>query len=173
MQLNKVLSADDIFCTVYKEFKLPFSKYASRILGDTEAAHDILHDTFVKAWEARGTFHSVDKMKAYIGVCSRNACIDRLRSIKCHQKNRREIWQRYYKCGVAELPEDICNGSGEVEILRAIKSLEMKYQECICMFYFQKLNCAKIAQKLNIKERNVRYFLSRGRVLIKMALCLN
>jgi RNA polymerase sigma factor (sigma-70 family) len=172
MQPSIEQSADELFNTVYKKYRPHFTQYAYYILGDEEEANDILHDTFVKAWEARTTFLSADMMKAYVRVCSRNACFDRLKSIKRHRRNRQEVWQRYYMYGITETTA-VCKDSRDAAVMRVIKSLDRKYQKCILMFYFEKMTCAKIAKQLNIKERNVRYFLHEGRVLIKMAMNLN
>jgi RNA polymerase sigma factor (sigma-70 family) len=172
MQLSNALSAEDIFYTVYKECRKPFSEYADRILGDTEEARDALSDIFVIAWKVRESFQTVDNMKSFVWVCTRNRCLKRLRSLRCRQSNQEEVLNRYYNPRTTEVM-DIFNDSSEPEIMRAINSLDLKYQECILLFYFEKMTCSKIAQRLNIKERNVRYFLTRGRVLIKSALETN
>lgn len=172
MEICKYVPADEMFLAVYKEYRTIVSFFANNIIDDREEASEISIDAFIKLWMLRDSFSSTDKMKSFVFTCTRNACLNRLKYVKLRKARNYEILQRYYLSTANEMPE-IFTESREAELIRAVKSLDKKYQECIWLFYFKKMTCAGIATKLNLSERNVRFFLTKGRGVIKSTLSSN
>jgi RNA polymerase sigma factor (sigma-70 family) len=172
MQSCNFQSADTLFYSLYEEYQISVSEYAYRILGDREEARDISVDTFIDVWMKRQSFVSIGKMRSFVLICAKNACLNRLKLIRHREGKRQEVLDKYYHIGAAGIIEDY-GAPRDTELIKAIKSLDLKYRECIWLFYFEKMTCAKIARKMKISERNVRLFLTKGKVLIKMALSLN
>jgi RNA polymerase sigma factor (sigma-70 family) len=164
--------ADEIFDKVYKKYRKPVSYYAYNFLGNKEEARDISADIFVDVWILRESFNSAEKMKSFVMTCARNACLNRLKLIKRRKSRLNDVMQCYYMTGTVDIIE-VLTESREAELVRVIKSLDMKYQECIWLFYFEKMTCTKIARRMNLSERNVWFFLVKGRSMIKSALSLN
>jgi RNA polymerase sigma-70 factor (ECF subfamily) len=172
MQTRNSKRADEMFHAVYEEFHTDVPFFANHILDNPEEARDISTDTFIKLWVLRESFQSTDKMKSFLIKCTKNACLNRLKSVKRRRARQYEVVQLYYTPGTTEIMETFAE-SREAALIRVIKSLDMKYQECIWLFYFEKMTCAKIASRLNLSKRNVWFFLSKGRGIIKLALSSN
>jgi RNA polymerase sigma factor (sigma-70 family) len=172
MQTCNSEQADEIFNKVYKKYRKPVSYYAYNFLGDREEASDISADIFVDVWILRESFHSAEKMKSFVMTCARNACLNRLKLLKRRRNRLKDVLQRYYMAGTVD-NIGVLTESSEAELVRVIKSLDMKYQQCIWLFYFEKMTCSKIALRLNLSERNVWFFLDKGRGMIKSALSSN
>lgn len=172
MQICKYANADEMFHAVYKECRTKVSFFANNILDDREEASDISLDAFIKLWILRDSFSSANKMKSFVFTCTQNACLNRLKYVKLRKAKNYEILQHYYLSATNEIPE-IFTESREAELIRAVKSLDKKYLECIWLFYFEKMTCVRIANKLNLSERNVRFFLAKGREVLKSSLSSN
>lgn len=172
MQTCNSEHADEMFYSVYAECRTDVPDYANNILNNREEARDISADIFIMLWTLRASFPTTDKMKSFLMKCTRNASLNQLKSVKRRGRRQYEIIQRYYTPGTVEIVETFAE-SREVALIRVIQTLEWKYQQCIWLFYFEKMTCAGIADKLNISVRNVRFFLDTGRGLIKLALSSN
>jgi RNA polymerase sigma factor (sigma-70 family) len=164
--------ADEMFNAVYEKYQSCTSYYAYRILGNREEARDISANSFVSLWKIRNSFHSAEKMKSFIRICTKRACLNRLKSIERRESSQAEVLLYYYSRGTVEIMDAFAESRDDA-VMRIIRSLDMKYQECIWLYYFKKMTFAQIANKLNLSERNVKYFLSKGRWLIRSAFSSN
>lgn len=70
------------FAEVYHLFFSAIYYYARHFIPDTQEARDIAAETFVKLWKLRANFDHIHKIKTFLHVTARNACIDVIR----HQK---------------------------------------------------------------------------------------
>ena len=163
---------DEMFNAVYKQYRRFDSYYAYRLLRDVEEAKDISANSFVSLWKERNSFPSTRHMTSYVRTCTLNACLNRLKLNERCELWHQEVLQRYYLPDTYEM-RDVFAESGDAALNRIIQSLDMKYQGCIRLFYFNKMTCSQIAAALNLTERNVKYFLKVGRSLIKSAISSN
>jgi RNA polymerase sigma-70 factor (ECF subfamily) len=161
-----------MFNAVYEDCRAEIPGYANFFLNNKEEARDISTDSFIKLWVLRESFPSTGKMKSYVKKCTRNACLNRLKSVRRRQKSDYDIIQRYYAPVTADIPETGTEAR-EDALIRVIRSLDKKYQQCILLFYLEEMTAANIAERLNLSERNVRLFLTKGRGLIRSALSSN
>lgn len=60
----------------------PLRFFAHNIVRNKEAAEEIVSDVFFKLWRGRVNFASVQKIKAFLYIATRNACYDYLDSPK-------------------------------------------------------------------------------------------
>jgi RNA polymerase sigma-70 factor (ECF subfamily) len=165
-------NARAMFNSVYDDCHTEIPGYANYFLDNREEARDISTDSFIKLWVRRESFSSTHKMRSFVKKCTHNACLNHLKSIRRRKKRDYDIIQRYYLPVTAEILETDTE-SREDALIRVIQSLDKKYQQCILLFYFEKITCANIASRLNISERNVRFFLTKGRGIIRSALSSN
>ena len=161
-----------MFNSVYDDCHTEMPGYANYFLDNKEEARDISTDIFIKLWVRRESFSSTHKMKSFVKKCTRNACLNRLKSARRRQKRHYDIIQRYHSPVTAEILETDTE-SREDALIRVIQSLDEKYQQCILLFYFEKMTCASISERLNVSERNVRFFLNKARGVIRTTLSSN
>lgn len=74
--------AETAFAEIYNLHYTAIYYYARHFVPDSQEARDITAETFVKLWKLRANFDNIHKIKTFLHVTARNACIDALR----HQK---------------------------------------------------------------------------------------
>ena len=68
------------FAVVVKTHELRLFRFASRMVGDREAARDIVQDALIRLWQSRDSYTPQDAVSAYLLRIVRNACIDFVRA---------------------------------------------------------------------------------------------
>ena len=54
-------------------------------MSDVSATDDIVQDLFVSLWNKKGDFESIEKIKSFLFVSARNACLNELTRLQIHQ----------------------------------------------------------------------------------------
>jgi RNA polymerase sigma-70 factor, ECF subfamily len=57
-------------------------RIAFRLLGNSEAAKDVLQELFLKLWEMRGELYKMTSIDAFACTVLKNKCLDKLRLVK-------------------------------------------------------------------------------------------
>lgn len=79
IELFRLLSGDELqaqaaLTTLYRRYGQRIYTYCRKIIGDGEAAQDLLQDTFVKFFDAGRNGRHVDNIPAYLLTIARNLC---------------------------------------------------------------------------------------------------
>ena len=75
-------------------------RFAERYLPDSSLAKDVVQETFIKLWKGRGSFESVDALRGYLYVATRNGCLNMNRSRERQESRHLEVASR--ETGVAD-----------------------------------------------------------------------
>ena len=67
------------FRTLFEEFYAALCLFATRYLGDREEAADVVQETFLKYWNKHTDFDDYRKIKSFLYVVVRHACLNLLR----------------------------------------------------------------------------------------------
>lgn len=67
------------FRILFEEFYTALCLFATRFLGDSEAAADVVQEAFLKYWDRHGDFDNYYKIKSFLYVVVRRACLNLLR----------------------------------------------------------------------------------------------
>ena len=67
------------FRTLFEEFYASLCLFATRYLGDREEAADVVQETFLKYWNKHTDFDDYRKIKSFLYVVVRHACLNLLR----------------------------------------------------------------------------------------------
>jgi len=157
------------FEEVYKELYSQVFYFACGFV-EKEEAEDITADAFCSLWRIDKNFASLQKIKTFLQVCVRNACISYLRKTKAHAEKNLEI---------ARMLEGEEDGYGENDSYRAllleritweIEKLPPGARTVFKLSYFEDLNSREIASRLGIAEGTVRYQKKRALSLLREAL---
>lgn len=68
------------FAVVVKTHEQRLCRFASRMVGDRDAAHDIVQDALIRLWQSRDRYVPQAAVSAYLLRIVRNACIDHVRA---------------------------------------------------------------------------------------------
>lgn len=135
--------------------------FAAGLIGDDAEAEDIVASCFVKLWEFREQYTDPTKIKAFLYISCRNACLDYLKKIK-----RRKGWQDEYLRQLEGDDERILQKAAESAYLdiinQEIEGLPEKCAEVFKLLYFEHKTTNEIANQLNISVKTVRNHKARA-----------
>ncbi|NGM90222.1 sigma-70 family RNA polymerase sigma factor, partial [Parapusillimonas sp. SGNA-6] len=70
------------FKQLFESFSRQMLYVAQNIVKDSQVADEILSDGFLKLWEARDQFHTINSVKAYLYVVIRNASLNHVQAAR-------------------------------------------------------------------------------------------
>lgn len=132
-------------------------------------AEDIAAESFIKAWQKRQDFASLEKLKAFLFVVAHNAALDYLRA-----KKLRDHQQPFLQQQLAVFPENAEEAYIRAEALqaiyRSIESLPPQCRQVVKLSVIDGLAPDEIAKLLNISYKTVRNQKSIGLKTLRLAL---
>ncbi len=145
---------------------------AYRMLGNAEDAGDLVQETFLRAYNALGTFRQDASFLTWLYKIASNLCIDHLRSRKAkgalsldvELAEGREPAADARSCG----PEEAAMRDSVKDVVqRAIKNLPERYRLVVTMRHLQDMSVEEIAQALNMPTGTVKTHLFRAREMLR------
>src|SRR2546427_11246734 len=76
---SRVARADHAWQAAFETHYVDLCEYVLRLVGSGEAGQDIVHDLFLRLWDARGPRDSVRLSRPYLYVAARNGALKYLR----------------------------------------------------------------------------------------------
>ncbi|MDF2188637.1 RNA polymerase sigma-70 factor [Paraflavitalea sp. CAU 1676] len=156
------------FATVYNQFFTSIYYYARHFVPDAQEARDITAETFVKLWRLRSNFDHIHKVKTFLHVTARNACIDALRHQKWKAGKLQQLIQLLMDDAESMITRNhspmaaaprFVNGLMEADLLnrvyRQIEELPPQRKIIFKLFYLEGMKNADIAAKLCISVQTV------------------
>jgi RNA polymerase sigma-70 factor (ECF subfamily) len=159
------------FEQLYERFSGVLFSTALNVLGNQEAAEDVLQDVFVSIWE-KAPLYDADRGKplTWAVTLTRYKAIDRLRSLQrkgaLHDRIEQEAKIFEEHTGNASLDE--VDAAEKSKIVRqAILKLSPSQREAIDLAFFAGLTQAEIAKKLHQPLGTVKARIRRGMTKLK------
>ena len=148
------------------------SYFALRIIDDNNEAEDIVANCFVKLWELREKFENPDKLKSFLFVSCRNACLNHLRNLKV-----RTSAQQAYFHELENSEKDVLYRIVESEVLQMLhKEIELlpdNYRAVFSRIYYDHRKTDDIANELGISIQTVRNYKARAVEMLRTAMLKN
>lgn len=147
----------DAFFSKYNRSLLYFAK---SMLSAQEVAEEIVADSFAKLWEHRLSFDTIENVKAFLFISTKNACLNFIKS--AHNK---QIFD-YDVAMFLENPDpDVHVRMVKAELMQLIyqevMKLPEKQREVFRLTYFEDYSTDEIAEQLGMKASAV--FANRSR----------
>lgn len=119
-----------------------------RIVIDHDDANDVLQNTFLKAWQATGSFQARAKLSTWLHRIAVNESLDFLR----HKKNRASVSGKMEAAG--KLPSDGYFDGDEAQALlqEAVASLPDVQRTVFTLRYFSGMKYSEISRVLDTTE---------------------
>jgi len=137
-------------------------KVAYRIVGDEEAAEDLVHDSLIKMHEKGLEFPSVDDAKYWLIRVVKNASLNyakrKGRERRAYDKALRED-HRQVDSGETEY----LKGDTKKQVLEALEKLPANLKMVLVLREYAELNYKEIGRVLGITEGNVKVRVFRAR----------
>ena len=142
-----------VFKHVYDLFYETIYTFVYNLVRNEEEAQDITTDSFVKLWRLRDRFESLNNIKAFLYVTSRNASLDHFRRLQRQRSVQKEI--NYLFDTEARLGHEVISAEVISELYTRIEQLPGACRRIVKMILFENLNTSEIAQKLGISNQTV------------------
>jgi RNA polymerase sigma-70 factor (ECF subfamily) len=143
------------FTAVYNEYYLRVYQYAERFLPSTADAEDITADTFVKLWQRRNEFATLDHIRAFLFTTVRNACINFHQHTLVKNEKHSDILRLLSNDQQTSFHLEEVRAELMGLVYREVDKLPKKMKEIFLLSYRDGLKPSEIAERLNISVQTV------------------
>jgi RNA polymerase sigma-70 factor (family 1) len=151
---------------VFHTFYPALCFFARRMINDGPAAEDIVTDIFVKYWEKQFEFKTVYKVKAFLYISTRNACLNHIHKVNYQSRIRERIQHVTGEILWSSLNESIYKDVLYL-VFTIINELPEKCKQVMLLSFFNGDKSSEVAEQINISVHTVRNQKTRGLKLIK------
>ena len=151
-----------LFDTYYEKLYL----FAEKYIYDSDKAHDIVQDVFLKIWENAERLELTSSIQHYLFASVRNGCLNYLKSLQIEDGNNRKYAEAYIESQNVDMVDD------EELLARVRQVLDELPEKCreVCLLRFvEGYKYAEIAARLDMNENTVKAQLHRGMERLKQA----
>jgi RNA polymerase sigma-70 factor, ECF subfamily len=138
---------------------------ANELLGDPEAARDVLQDVFVRALNAQPKVSIEGTLSGWLYRTTTNLCLDRLRD----SGRRRRILSRSEPCPVAGLDPGM---DAQLTVRALLRFVPENMQTLVIHYFVDQMSQDEISSLTGIPRRTIGYqldqFRARARALLMM-----
>ncbi len=168
--LHKIKENPNAFSEVFKLYYKSIFGYIIRRTGDFDDSADIAANTFFKAFTNINNFYyNGISIKVWLYRIATNEINQFFRHSQKHDSLfkrfdfvNKEEFSNCLQQDKEELEAELLKHAQFVNVLKALKTLPLKYQEVISLKYFEGKANKEIAEILNINEGTLKSLLSRG-----------
>ena len=143
------------------------------LIKDEDAVHDIMQETYIKAFKNLSQLETPEKFKAWIKRIAHNRSIDRLRQNKPILFSQMEGEDSdepidFEDTRAENLPEVVVDQNETARLLAQIlDSLPEEQRVAVSMFYYEDYSVKEISEQLGVSENTVKSRLNYGRKKIE------
>ena len=151
-----------LFDTYYEKLYL----FAEKYIYNSDKAHDIVQDVFLKIWENAERLELTSSIQHYLFASVRNGCLNYLKSLQIEDRNNRKYAEAYIESQNVDMVDD------EELLARVRQVLDELPEKCreVCLLRFvEGYKYAEIAARLDMNENTVKAQLHRGMERLKQA----
>lgn len=142
--------------------------FAAGLLSDPVAAEDIVIDVFVILWKKHEDFETLQNIKAFLYISTRNACINQIK--KTQRDSEMKTGLRNYLSADSE--EFVLNEMIRAEVLQqiydAVESLPSQCRKVFKSCYVEGMSNAEVAEQLSISINTVKNHKAKALGLLRL-----
>ena len=154
--------------TFFKRHYGELCYFASRMIVDRDEAEDLVQDVFLKFFKAKARFENEDAAKGYLYLSVRNACLNRKRHEKVHDRYVESM------AGEEALDPPAIESMIRSEVLgrvhKAIRELPPGCRTVLELSYFESLRNDEVAERLGVSVNTVKTQKARAIQLLRLKL---
>lgn len=130
-------------------------QFAERFLPDSALAKDIVQETFINFWNAKGSFETLPGLKGFLYTATRNGCLNLLRSIERRENRHLEAYGRM-PATTEPIHTELVYAESIALIYQIVRTLSPAMQEIFFLSYEEGLTVSEIAARLNMNLKTVK-----------------
>lgn len=157
---------EKIYQLHYKQLRY----FTERIITNQDEAREIVTDTFIKVYQRRSDFDSIQGLRSFLFVTARNACMDFFRVQKRNAAAESELEYRAQYTDEEFAFENDLKAELLNEIYLEIENLPTRCQAVFKLLFFKDLTTTEVAAQLGISVKTVQNQKLKAILLLKTAL---
>jgi RNA polymerase sigma-70 factor, ECF subfamily len=164
-ELMALLQRRDLgaFETLYDRHYRVTLALAYRVVGDFEAAEDVVQETFLAAWRQSETYHHArGRVRSWLLSIARHRAIDRLRRAR-PQRQLAELDTSVVDPEATDALEAAGESARREHVLQALKTLSEEQRQTVELAYYGGLTHQEISERTNLPLGTV-----KGRMRLAM-----
>ena len=146
-------------------------RFASIVVGDHDAAIDVVQDAFISAFVHLRSFNRNKKFSSWLYRIVHNTGVNFLRKEKRDRKIA--ITQVATVASNEDIQQDISRKEIQILVRKKVDQLPVQYREVLVLYYFDELQYGEISDILRIPMGTVGIRLSRAKALLRHTLIKN
>jgi RNA polymerase sigma-70 factor (family 1) len=157
------------FSSIFNTYYSALCFFAERMILNREDAEDIVEESFVKLWKLHANFETMQNIKAFLYITTKNACLNFIKQSERATRNQSEL---VYTLATKE--DHVLAEITRAEVLRevhaAIESLPPQCRKIVRMSFVQGMKNDEIAAELSLSINTVKNQKARAIQLLKVKL---
>jgi RNA polymerase sigma-70 factor (ECF subfamily) len=154
------------FAELVAALERPLLYFTAKLLGDPDAALDVLQEVWMKAFRTIGKLEEPRQLRPWLYQIARSLAIDRMR--KDRADSRREL---EHAIDPATCSDEPVFRIAEVDALhRALDTLDWKHREVLVLHFLEDLSIGEVAAIVNCPEGTVKSRLYHAKKALRAAL---
>lgn len=168
-----------LFERIYYAHRKQMLTLAFAILEDEDDAEDLVHDVFCniaeKYMQSLQNIKNEQDMKNYLLKATKNSALNKKRDSKPHISLHESEYMlnKDEDLNDNEFLDIVCNNISYQEVLKAIRSLDKKYEDVLYLHFVIGMTVPEIAEQLEQNKGTVKKQLLRGKRLLLEKLSIN
>lgn len=168
------------FDRLYRDHVDLIYRYAHRLCGETEAAKDLVQETFLNAYQGLKDFRGESKVSTWLYTIASRACIRMRRKRKGEPEHELSL-EEFVPTSEGEFrlqipmdglsPEEALQNKELREALdQAINKLPKKYRMALALHDMEGLSAKEVGTIMGVNERAIKSRLHRARLFVRREL---
>lgn len=138
----------------------------TKYIYDSDRAHDIVQDVFLKIWENAERLELKSSIQHYLFTSVRNGCLNYLKSLQIEDRNNRKYVEAYIESQNVDMVED---EDLLAKIRQVLDELPDRCREVCLLRFVEGYKYNEIAVALKMNENTVKVQLHRGMERLRQA----
>lgn len=157
------------FESLFHRYYKALCAFALCYLNSQSEAEEIVQDSMVKLWERRDSFQSVEHLRSFLYLTTRNACLD---NIKMEHRRLQRDYRYSLEIVDSELAfeHQIIEAELLADIHSAIECLPPQCRKIFELSFYECMSGKEIAELMNISVSTVNNQKARGITLLRKRL---
>ncbi len=150
------------FARLVKEHEGPLLRFTGALLGDSEAAQDVVQDTFIRLLKAGEQAKEIRSISGWLFQVARRRCYDRLRMEKRMDARHDRLRQETTTANPATPEDPLLDREARHRVREALGRLPDRQREMLELKVWDGLSYREIGERLDLTMTNVRYHIGQA-----------
>jgi RNA polymerase sigma-70 factor, ECF subfamily len=156
----------DAFRALVTEMERPLLYFAMKLLGDEDAALDVLQQTWLRAFRTIRSLQQPEQLRAWLYQIVRSLAVDRSRKRASIERLEREYAEQQFEAS----EEPAFDQEDAAAVHQALDQLEPRLREVLLLHFLEDLPIADVAAIVGSPEGTVKSHLHYGKRMLRTIL---